>query len=215
MYSIAKLLDFVSFLILNIHITNQKSTTTPYKIRKIITHRSSFSQNTINAARSKCLLVRDSSITVTAHLSTLLSSFISSYFMWKAATAKHHKLRSPQLHPFRCTFWKNFNRILPRITLKLPRGPMTKTATTLSQSLGLNLAGLSTMRYGTLWPFLCLWINTSLSRFAPSAFFCSTDTNLKQSEWRKKNRTIQGVFEMRVQILTTCYWLHVELGKNI
>jgi hypothetical protein len=24
-----------------------------------------------------------------------------------------------------------------------------------------------------------------------------------------------GVFEMRVQILTTSYWLHVELGKNI
>jgi hypothetical protein len=26
---------------------------------------------------------------------------------------------------------------------------------------------------------------------------------------------IQGVFEMRAQILTTSYWLHVELGKNI
>jgi hypothetical protein len=28
-------------------------------------------------------------------------------------------------------------------------------------------------------------------------------------------RDIQGVFEMRVQILITSYWLHVELGKNI
>jgi hypothetical protein len=26
---------------------------------------------------------------------------------------------------------------------------------------------------------------------------------------------IQGVIEMRDQILTTIYWLHVELGKNI
>jgi hypothetical protein len=26
---------------------------------------------------------------------------------------------------------------------------------------------------------------------------------------------IQGVFEMRAQILITSYWLHVELGKNI
>jgi hypothetical protein len=26
---------------------------------------------------------------------------------------------------------------------------------------------------------------------------------------------IQGVIEMRDQILTTSYWLHVELGKNI
>jgi hypothetical protein len=26
--------------------------------------------------------------------------------------------------------------------------------------------------------------------------------------------SIQGVFEMRVQILTTSYWLHVELGKK-
>jgi hypothetical protein len=26
---------------------------------------------------------------------------------------------------------------------------------------------------------------------------------------------IQGVIEMRAQILTTNYWLHVELGKNI
>jgi hypothetical protein len=26
---------------------------------------------------------------------------------------------------------------------------------------------------------------------------------------------IQGVFEMRALILTTSYWLHVELGKNI
>jgi hypothetical protein len=26
---------------------------------------------------------------------------------------------------------------------------------------------------------------------------------------------IQSVFEMRAQILTTSYWLHVELGKNI
>jgi hypothetical protein len=25
---------------------------------------------------------------------------------------------------------------------------------------------------------------------------------------------IQGVFEMRAEILTTSYWLHVELGKN-
>jgi hypothetical protein len=24
-----------------------------------------------------------------------------------------------------------------------------------------------------------------------------------------------GVFEMRAQILTTSYWLHVELGKNV
>jgi hypothetical protein len=28
-------------------------------------------------------------------------------------------------------------------------------------------------------------------------------------------RSIQGVFEMRAQILITSYWLHVELGKNI
>jgi hypothetical protein len=28
-------------------------------------------------------------------------------------------------------------------------------------------------------------------------------------------KKIQGVFEMRAQILTTSYWLHVELGKNI
>jgi hypothetical protein len=27
--------------------------------------------------------------------------------------------------------------------------------------------------------------------------------------------TIQGVIEMRHQILTTSYWLHVELEKNI
>jgi hypothetical protein len=26
---------------------------------------------------------------------------------------------------------------------------------------------------------------------------------------------IQGVIEMRHQILTTSYWLHVKLGKNI
>jgi hypothetical protein len=26
---------------------------------------------------------------------------------------------------------------------------------------------------------------------------------------------IQGVFEMRAQILITSHWLHVELGKNI
>jgi hypothetical protein len=26
---------------------------------------------------------------------------------------------------------------------------------------------------------------------------------------------VQGVFEMRVQILITSYWLHVEFGKNI
>jgi hypothetical protein len=26
---------------------------------------------------------------------------------------------------------------------------------------------------------------------------------------------IQGVLEVRAQILTTSYWLHVELGKNI
>jgi hypothetical protein len=26
-------------------------------------------------------------------------------------------------------------------------------------------------------------------------------------------KKIQGVFEMRAQILTTSYWLHVELGK--
>jgi hypothetical protein len=26
---------------------------------------------------------------------------------------------------------------------------------------------------------------------------------------------IQGVFEMRADILITSYWLHVELGKNI
>jgi hypothetical protein len=26
---------------------------------------------------------------------------------------------------------------------------------------------------------------------------------------------IQGVFEIRAQILITSYWLHVELGKNI
>jgi hypothetical protein len=26
---------------------------------------------------------------------------------------------------------------------------------------------------------------------------------------------LQGVFEMRAQILTMSYWLHVELGKNI
>jgi hypothetical protein len=30
-----------------------------------------------------------------------------------------------------------------------------------------------------------------------------------------KTALIQGVFEMRAQILTTSYWLHVELGKNI
>jgi hypothetical protein len=28
-------------------------------------------------------------------------------------------------------------------------------------------------------------------------------------------RAIQGDFEMRVQILTTSYWFHVELEKNI
>jgi hypothetical protein len=28
-------------------------------------------------------------------------------------------------------------------------------------------------------------------------------------------KCIQGVIEMRGQILTTRYWLHVELGKNI
>jgi hypothetical protein len=30
-----------------------------------------------------------------------------------------------------------------------------------------------------------------------------------------KNINIQGVIEMLDQILTTSYWLHVELGKNI
>jgi hypothetical protein len=30
-----------------------------------------------------------------------------------------------------------------------------------------------------------------------------------------QNAKIQGVFEMRAQILTMSYWLHVELGKNI
>jgi hypothetical protein len=30
-----------------------------------------------------------------------------------------------------------------------------------------------------------------------------------------KRYFIQGVFEMRAQMLTTSYWLHVELGKNI
>jgi hypothetical protein len=28
-------------------------------------------------------------------------------------------------------------------------------------------------------------------------------------------KDIQGVIEMREEILTTSYWLHVELGKNI
>lgn len=44
------------------------------------TYLSSFSQNTISAARSKCRLVRDNSITLTAHLPTFASIFISSYF---------------------------------------------------------------------------------------------------------------------------------------
>jgi hypothetical protein len=35
-----------------------------------------------------------------------------------------------------------------------------------------------------------------------------------QSLGRAKN-SIQSVFEMRVQIATTSYWVHVELGKNI
>jgi hypothetical protein len=30
-----------------------------------------------------------------------------------------------------------------------------------------------------------------------------------------KNYIIQGVFESCAEILTTSYWLHVELGKNI
>lgn len=63
--------------------------------------------------------------------------------------------------------------------LNCQAGPITNTATTLSQSLGLSFAGLSTTLYGTETPFRCLCSSTSLSRFAPSAFFCSIVTNLK------------------------------------
>jgi hypothetical protein len=32
---------------------------------------------------------------------------------------------------------------------------------------------------------------------------------------QSKQKSIQGVFESCAEILTTSYWLHVELGKNI
>jgi hypothetical protein len=39
--------------------------------------------------------------------------------------------------------------------------------------------------------------------------------NVKKNIRLKKDQiNIQGVVEMRVQILTTSYWLHVELGKK-
>jgi hypothetical protein len=39
--------------------------------------------------------------------------------------------------------------------------------------------------------------------------------NRNQKARRANKAHIQGVFEMHAQILTTSYWLHVELGKNI
>jgi hypothetical protein len=35
------------------------------------------------------------------------------------------------------------------------------------------------------------------------------------SNYWKEVFNIQGISEMRAEILTTSYWLHVELGKNI
>jgi hypothetical protein len=50
------------------------------------TYLSSFSQNVIRAARSRCRLVRDKEITFTAHFATFWSNGMSSHLMWKAET---------------------------------------------------------------------------------------------------------------------------------
>lgn len=51
-----------------------------------IMYESSFSQNVIRIARSKCRLVRDRFNTFTAQRATFASSFISSYRKWNAQT---------------------------------------------------------------------------------------------------------------------------------
>jgi hypothetical protein len=54
--------------------------------------------------------------------------------------------------------------------------------------------------------YLCFFCSHSLiAFFFSSEFFKSVSQSIY----------LQGVFEMRVQILTTSYWLHVELGKNM
>jgi hypothetical protein len=48
------------------------------------------------------------------------------------------------------------------------------------------------------------------SSFNSNRNFSSSNLSIKEIL-----EIIQGVFEMRALILTTSYWLHVELGKNI
>jgi hypothetical protein len=43
----------------------------------------------------------------------------------------------------------------------------------------------------------------------------SSESSTPTSTPNLKKHYIQGVIEMCDQILTTTYWLHVELGKNI
>jgi hypothetical protein len=44
---------------------------------------------------------------------------------------------------------------------------------------------------------------------------CGTLVRKPNLELSNSFSFIQSVFEMRAQILTTSYWLHVELGKNM
>lgn len=86
-------------------------------------------------------------------------------------------------------------------------GPMTNTATTRSQSAALNFAGLSITRYGTDIPFFCRCNNTSLSRLAPSDFFCSTEINLQMNTQRKKAQLISMFHTLNPEeSLSRCAW---------
>lgn len=55
-------------------------------ILMVLSYLSSISQNTINLARSRCLLFRDSWIILTAQFPIFFSKLLSSHFKWKAAT---------------------------------------------------------------------------------------------------------------------------------
>lgn len=64
--------------------------------------------------------------------------------------------------------------------LNCQAGPMTKTATTLSQSACVSFPGLSITLYGTVRPPSFLrWSSSSLLLFSPEFFLSSVVTNLK------------------------------------